>query len=1635
MTRLLPEMIASRARTSPDAIAVAQWDNGLSYGDLVGRAARLATRLRVAGAGPEIRVAVCVRRTPSLVAAILGVLLAGGAYVPLDPAYPARRLLGILSDSGAIAAVADEAGAALLAGAPVPVLPADDEPGPARDRETDHRPADVVPGNAAYVMYTSGSTGQPKGVVVSHASVAAFAEAVGRRFTLGPGTRVIGFASAAFDVSVLDILIPLTTGASVQLVPDRDRIDPARLQRFLEAHRVTWGVLPPAVLPLLDPARLPSLADVLTAGEPPGPAQVARWARRNGRRFHNWYGPTETTVCVTGAELAGSWERPLPIGRPLPGNAAHVVNDRFEPCPPGVTGELCLGGPQLARGYLGRPAETAERFVPDPSGGAPGARLYRTGDLAAWQEDGNLAFHGRLDRQVKISGQRVEVGEIEAVLCGHPHVSHAVVSLEPTAAGTRRLVAYLTPVTAPDGAEMRKYCAERLPAYMVPSRVVNVASLPLSVAGKVDRRTLRACEPVAGLWTELLGTGKDDDFFASGGDSLLAMRLVAAIRAQTGRAVTVEDVFAGRTLAGIGAKVAAAPAIEPTPATGPEYQARLSPGQRRLWFVERLAPGTPVHNIASAQRLIGPLRVPALRAALLAVAHRHEVLRWRIAGADGVPQVHVIPAADLPLLTDDLTGLDPGSRPAALRRLLDEEASTAFDLSASPPWRTRLIRLGQEEHVLAITVHHLAFDGWSQGVLYRDLSAAYRAAGAGGSSPLASTAAGDDPPLAPLRRTFADYVAALAARGDRDANWWAAHLDGAPHVIDLPRDRARPKVRAFRGGCADIAIGSGTVRAIRHLAARLGATPFAVLLAAFGHLLRRLTGEHDLVVGTPFADRADAAFDDVIGFLLNILPLRLRVSDDASFDDHVRRCAEEISAAFAHPEPPLDWLVASLGVPRDLSRNPLIQVLFNMYNFGEQRLDLPGVAAEPLRPGLPGSLFDLTLYVSQNGDGIELRAVYDTDLFAAERIQALLASYATLLATLTAHPGRPGGRARLRPAGSPKDALDPNAPLPSWEGHGVVERAFEIARARPDAVAVTGPAGRLSYRSAAALAAAATTAVRAAGAAEGDAVAVLATRDIRLPAILLGVLASGARWVVLDPDGPAQVLARQLAALGVRAVISFAGAVDGRPVIDVGELSAADGPPADRAQPMTGTPDTRGYLALTSGTTGEPAPVLAAERPLAHFLTWYPARFGLGQDDRFALLSGLGHDPALRDMFCPMVTGARLCVPEQGWLPDPARLAGWLRDEQVTVLHLTPPLARLLAAAGRPLPAVRLIALGGDQATFGDVAAIREVAPAARVVSFYGTTETPQAHGCYEVTEEKDDLLPVPAGWGIEGSQLLVLDPSGEPAGVGELGEVAIRSRHLATGYTDPELTARRFTSGADRMFRTGDLGRYRPDGAVVLAGRSDDQVKIRGFRVELGEVRAAILGHRDVKDGFVLARTRESERSLHAFAVPADPTASETDVLAHLRASLPRYAVPAHLTLLAELPLTANGKVDREALARMSPGRAVGAVLQTAKDPASRTERTIAAVWRDVLGLPRIGVTDNFFEIGGHSLAMAGVQARLERQLGVPVTIVDLFRYPSIRALAGHLDGQASVSAIDRAARRTAMRRERARRWKEASR
>ncbi|MGS2640333.1 amino acid adenylation domain-containing protein [Streptosporangium sp. G12] len=1645
---LLCDLVAAQAARTPSAPAIRQWETSLTYRELIGAATALALRLRVLGVRPEDRVGLCARRTPLMTVAVLGIMMAGGAYVPLDPAHPRRRLEEVLDDAGVAVVVADGHGRMLLDGCGRPLIEPETRAATGTVSETSsgiaagtpagnlteiaaERAAEIVgggpalPGNAAYVLYTSGSTGRPKGVVVSHASVVAFASAAAAHFGLDGTCRSIAFSALGFDVSVLDMLAPLTVGGCVQLVPDEDRTDPARLQRFLEAHDVTWGFVPPALLPLVDPARLPHLRDLVTAGEPPGPEQVARWSAHT--RFHNWYGPTETTVCVVGTELSGTWKRSLPIGYPLRGCRAHILDEDMRECPVGVPGELYIGGPQVSRGYLGLPGMTAERFVPDPFGGVPGARLYRTGDHVAWQEDGRIAFMGRLDRQVKIQGQRVEIGEVESVVRAHPGVTQAVVD------APGELVAYVAPLDAPGLAALRVHCAGRLPVYMLPTRVVHVPSLPLNASGKVDLAALRGlagnasgvsggtngnaagntagnitgntagnaagASGLAGIWARVLDApapGPDDDFFERGGHSLRAMRLVSAIRAELGRDISVEDVYAARTYGALSSDVENAPSRDAEGSSFSGEPPSLSPAQRRMWFVERLAPDTPAHNIAMAERVRGPLDHRALREALESVVAGHETLRWRITSRDGVPHVTVVPPGEVPLPLDDLSALP---RPeAALEAALEKEARTRFDLARDPLVRARLIRLAEDDHVLAVTAHHIVFDGWSQDVFYRDLSAAYRGE-----------------PRVPAGASFADYARWSRERSDGDGvDWWREHLRDAPMVLDLPRDTPRPPVQTFFGALRTAEIDAEIGDRVRKLAVRLGVTPYPVLLAAFAQLLARLSGQRDLLVGTPYADRGHVAFESLIGMCVRMLPLRLRQDPEASFEEHVVRCRDELAEVVSHGDVPLERVVEALRVPRDLGRNPVTQVLFNMYNFAEPKLDLPGCVTEPLPAGLPGALFDLTMYVSERGDGYALQLVYNPDLFSAARMDALLAGYAHLLGDLLADPGGAAREARLAPQ-------EPPAALPVWDGPGPLDTLHGD-------VVVEGAGRVLGHAELTALRHRTTSALRAAGVEPGQAVAVLAARVPELPGLLLGVLAGGARWVILDPAHPAPVLARQAAAAGAVAALRCPGApsLEGLPEITLPETGPSGTGPSGTRTPGTGEaprdphPE-RGYLSLTSGTTGDPKPVVTGEGPLAHFVAWYAATFAVTPADRFALLSGLAHDPALRDVFVPLATGARLCVPERELLRDPVRLVAWLREHRVTVLHLTPQLARMLCGTGAALPEVRLVATGGDRLTHADAARLRRLVPAARLVAFYGTTETPQAHAWYEIPAGvRESAEPVPAGRGVEGSELVVVAGHGGRAGVGELGEVVVRSANLATGYLDAGLTRLRFTGDA---FVTGDLGRLNPDGTVTIAGRRDDQVKIRGFRVELGEVEAALSAHPEVRAAAAVAdRDERRETVLHAYAVPRRPGLAAPRLLDHLRAVLPEHAVPAEVIVVPTLPLTPNGKVDRAALRRPAsrPGGEAGGEVS------GPTERAVAEVWRAVLGVPRVGAADNFFEIGGHSLAIAAVQARLGSALGREIPIVDLFRHPTIRALAAHLDGGGPTPGLDRAARRLAVRRDR---------
>ncbi|MET8846332.1 amino acid adenylation domain-containing protein [Amycolatopsis sp. NPDC004625] len=974
-------LILAQARRTPDAPAVRQGGTELTYAELVAAAWGVAAALRERGAGPETRVGVCAHRSTALVSTVLGVLLSGACYVPLEPGGPRARLATIAADAGATLVVGDAAVAEFGTAQGIDVPP----PGAPGT-------CPATPENTAHVLYTSGSTGRPKGVLTRHRNIVAFVGGFAARLGVGPGTRTLGISSLGFDAFTMDVFVPLAVGGSVQLAGSADRADPERLRRFAVEHEVDFGFITPTLLSLLDPADVPGWRTVACGGEPVPAELAARWLP--GRRFFHVYGPTETTVVVVADEVTGLPADPLPLGTPLPNHRARVVDDELRPVLPGEVGELVIGGPGVAAGYLDSPELTARKFVADPF--AAGERLYRTGDLARLRPDGRLEFAGRADRQVKVRGQRIELGEVEAALGAHPDVGAVAVEAVPGPGGTR-LVAFLTPASAPSDADIHAHAGDRLTRAMRPAAIRRLAVLPVNpVTGKIDRPALRAlaettsgdveapASPVEAVWRRVLGPGAGPDFLLAGGDSIAAMRLVAALRRDLAADVSVEDVFAGRTLDGLTRRVAAAAPLTGAGLTTGHAPA-LSPPQRRLWFLDQLAPDAAPYNIAMAFRLTGPLDVAALETALRAVAERHDVLRWRIRPVDGIPRAECLPPDDVPLPVIPVAA-------DAVRARLAADAATPVRLDREPPWRVRLYRVEPDEHVLGFTLHHAVFDGWSQELLCRDLGAAYRGE-----------------PLPPPEASYADYAVWRADRDGRreavDVAWWKDHLAGAPSTLDLPRDRPRPAVQTYRGASHHQAFPAGVAEAVGELATRTGTTRAGVVLAAFGELLRRLTGGTDHLVATVVADRQLPETQDVAGFFVDIVPVRLRAGD-ADFTAQVRGSGDELLAATAHPAAPIDRLVDALGVRRDPSRAPLVQVMVNVLNFTEPRLDLPGVPGAWLPVEKPGSPFDLTVYVL--GHGVELLS--NPDLFDAARMAALAEDFTALLAALVAEPDRPAAR-------------------------------------------------------------------------------------------------------------------------------------------------------------------------------------------------------------------------------------------------------------------------------------------------------------------------------------------------------------------------------------------------------------------------------------------------------------------------------------------------------------------------------------------------------------------------------------------------------------------------------------------------
>jgi amino acid adenylation domain-containing protein len=1677
--RCVHELFAMQAARTPDAPAVTGEGRTLSYAELARRASQLAHHLVRAGVQVEERVAICMHRSPETIAAMLGVLQAGAAYAPIDPEYPADRIRGMLEDAGARIVLTQPELADKLRGAPGRLVHVSsdwstfaDEPGePPLER--------VNPAHLAYVIFTSGSTGRPKAVMTTHRSASNYLQGMQAAFPMSQSDRALQVSAISFDASVSEIFTPLIDGALLVLAGRDEPRDAAAVIRRILADRITSIQMVPALLHFMvresDFARCTSLQRIFCGGEGmPVELQDAVLERLSGVTLVNLYGPTEATVDPAHLVCRPGYGRGIvPVGRPSRGMQLLILDEAMQPVPVGVPGEAYFGGAGVARGYLGRPDLTAERFVPNPFGDVPGDRLYRSGDVARWLPDGNMEFLGRVDHQVKVRGFRIELGEIEAALARHPDVAQAVVVAHDDARVGRRLVGYVIGRDGqrPAATSLREHLARTLPEYMVPGDFVLLDALPLNVNGKVDRGRLQppapaaADEPllprddiertIAAVWAETLSlprVGVHDDFFQLGGHSLLATRVVGQLRTALAVELSLRDLFEAPTVAGLAARARlAAPAASSLASAhlGRSGDRSLSFAQQRMWFLDQLTPGSTLYNVTGALRVRGHLDDVALERALAELVLRHESLRTVFPPVDGVPVQRVLAGAELHLERGDLCALDAQAREQECQRLLARAAAKPFDLARSPLLRVTLVRLASDEHLLVLSMHHIVTDGWSMGILIRELGELYAAFTRGEASPLA--------PLALQYIDVTEWQRVWLADGamDEQLAYWKTVLAAPLPALELPADRARPAILSHRGAHLGLTLDGALLADLRRLAQDQGATLFMVLLSAFASLLHRYSQQTDLLVGTPIAGRTRPETESIIGCFVNTLVLRVDASGDPDFATLLGRVRDATVGAYTHQDVPFEKLVEEIEPRRDLGRTPLFQAMFVLQNAPMGELHLPGATLELIELESGTSKFDLTFVAEEvageAGDVLRLVVEYSTDLFEEATARRMSMHFEALLRAFVADPA-------VRIAAAPmlsmaeRQALVRALDRTSEAGEGgLVHRLFETEVARaPGALAVVDGERRVTYGELDAQAERLAGLLAARGVGPGDRVGICLYRSIELVAALWGILKAGAAYVPIDPQTPrgrATEIARQakLALLVTESALVESALAAGEASGDV-DIVLVDRPAAlaaasatAPARPRALSPDALAYLMFTSGSTGRPKGVMVPHRGLWTYLVQARELYRTREGNGAPVHSSIAFDLTVTSLLLPLVSGRPVVI-----VHDRDGVDGLVRvlqeSQDLGPVKLTPAHLELLA---RMIPApelagrARCLVVGGEALPAPTAAHWRRHAPGTRLINEYGPTETVVGCCVHEVVDV-DETRPVPIGRPLAGASLYVLDGELEPVPLGAIGELYIGGAGVAHGYADePAVTAAAFlpdpyalARGA-RMYRTGDLARLRGDGLLEFVGRRDAQVKLRGYRVELGEIEAALGRQAGVREAAVvlsgLGPARDwlaAEPRLVGYVV-GDGALDLEGLRAGLAEELPGYMLPAVLVHMSSLPLTRNGKVDRAALPAPehdtaapavpgAPGTPTGAqILAVWKldqrtqarpehvDPRTPVENALAAIWVELLHLDRVGVHDSFFELGGHSLVAIQALARIRSQLHVDLPLRRLFESPTLAELA----------------------------------
>jgi amino acid adenylation domain-containing protein len=1651
------QLFEQQVERTPDAPAVRFKAGSLTYAELNRRANVLAQKLIASRVSAEAVVGLLVERNLNFLTSMLAVWKAGGAYLPLDSKYPLDRLQQIIRQSGLDWIIAEDQHAKLLAevlaaGAanckPVVVTITN-------DYEDEIHAGNPLPRNTgknlAYVIYTSGSTGIPKGAMVEQVGMVNHLYAKIGDLELKPTDRIAQTASQSFDISVWQFIAGLLVGSEIEIVPEETAHDPFALWQLVQDRGVTILEVVPSLLGSLlhedeQLAQTTSLRWLLVTGEAVTPQTCRQWLLRYPQvPMLNAYGPTECSDDVTHhviRQIGQEIDR-IPIGRTLANLKMYVLDQRQEPVPVGVSGELYVGGIGVGRGYLNDPSRTAESFVPDPFGTEPGARLYRTGDLGRYCENGVIDYLGRVDQQVKIRGFRIELAEIETALASHDSVQEAAVLARQDEPGDRRLVAYIVFKHSHSGnvgtRELKNYLQQKLPDYMVPSAIVVLAAVPRTANGKLDRKALPKPEGLmpegrqfvaaqteqevllAQMWADVLKlerVGVHDDFFDLGGHSLLATQLMAKVR----KVFRVENMllrklFENPTVQGLARAIAEERQEDalPIPRRKDHARAPLSYMQRRLWFLEQLGPGNSTYNLSSAVKLDGFLDVQLLELSLNAVAERHDVLRTHFeVGRSGEPEQVIIPSQEfkIELPLSFVAGGSSAEKWQTVQQLAEAEATQPFDLSNGPLVRAKLLQVSEHEHVALFTLHHIISDGWSQAVLIEEIGTVY-----------AAYAQSTQPKLEELPIQYGDYASwqrewLQGVVLERQLQYWRKQLEGMSGVLELPTDRPRTAIQSYRGAHYRIELPGDLNSRLQKLAREEKATLYMALLAAWNVLLWRYSGQKDIALGTPIANRIRQETEKLIGFFVNTLVVRTEIDPEESFRELLARVRETALSAYANQDVPFEKLVEELKPERDLSRSPLFQTMFALQNMPTISLDIPGLTVRASDVESHTSKFDLTLFITEDkADKLLGWMEYSTDLFDQSTIARMGGHWITLLESMVARPASPIADLPLLSAQERQEIVfDWNHTDRQYSREktivGIIEDQVEKA---PQVIAVVFEGRCITYAELNSRSNQLAHFLRKKGLTQEHLVGVCMERSVEMVVALLGILKAGAAYVPLDASYPPDRLTYMLEDADVRLLLTqqhlapiLAELNSEMACLDRDWNLIAGEPARNPVHSLSG--ENLAYVIYTSGSTGRPKGAMNRHDGIRNRLQWMQEMYRLDESDRVLQKTPFSFDVSVWEFFWPLMAGARLVVAAPGGHQDPAYLANLIQQEGITTIHFVPSMLQVFIEEpqAEQCKSLRRVICSGEALGWNLQERFHHRMAGVELHNLYGPTEA-----AVDVTwwkcERGSHGFTVPLGYPIANIQIHILDKRLEPTPVGVAGEIHIAGIGLGRGYWQKaELTAEKFIphpfSGepGQRLYKTGDLGRVRPNGVIEYLGRLDHQVKIRGFRIELGEIEAALSAHKDVREAVVIAQEDGGNKKLVAYVVLQNVAgkASVELLQRYLREQLPEYMVPGIVVELESMPLFPNGKLDRNALPKAGVERKV--VHAPSRTP---DEKVLAAIWSEVLKIERVGIDENFFTLGGDSIRSIQIQARA-KEAGVNFSLQELFRFQTIRGLT---EGMAS--------------------------